>query len=197
MGRVEGGAVHLTAMHPEQRCTPESVAGHALYERQDPFREHVAGGYVDMSRCVYTQMDRQTTKASGAVFVESPACKVKLEGAGKVGERRLCIIGIRDPETTARIDRAVGWSREKLKERFGSPGERYDVFFHVYGRNGVMKDFEPAAPARPHELCAVVEAISRDADLAEEVAALASPQPVLRKAPRPQGHGRRGRPHVR
>ena len=174
MGRVEDGAVYLTAMHPEQRCTPESVAGHALYERQDPFREYIAGGYVDMSRCVYTQVDRKTTKASGAVFVESPVCNVKLEGAGKVGERRLCIIGIRDPETTARIDRAVGWSREKLKERFGAPGERYDVFFHVYGRNGVMKDFEPSAPARPHELCVVVEAISKDAGLAEEVAALAS-----------------------
>ena len=37
-----------------------------------------------------------------------------------------------------------------------------------------MKDFEPAAPARPHELCVVVEAISKDAGLAEEVAALAS-----------------------
>lgn len=174
MGRVEDGAVYLTAMHPEQRCTPESVAGHALYERQDPFREHVAGGYVDMSRCVYTQEDRHTTKATGAVFVESSTCKVKLEGAGEVGERRLSVIGIRDPETTARIDRAIDWSREKLKERFGAPGERYDIFFHVYGRNGVMKDFEPAAPARPHELCVVVEAISRDADLAEEVAALAS-----------------------
>lgn len=174
MGRVEDDAVLLTAMHPEQRCTPESVAGHALYERQDPFREHVAGGYVDMSRCVYTQEDRQTTRASGAVFVESPVCKVKLEGAGKVGERRLCIIGIRDPETTARIDRAVDWSREKLRERFGAPGERYDIFFHVYGRNGVMKEFEPAAPAQPHELCVVVEAISKDAALAEEIAALAS-----------------------
>ena len=174
LGRVEDDAVYLTAMHPEQRCSPESVAGHALYERQDPFREHVAGGYVDMSRCVYTQEDRQTTKATGAVFVASPLCRVKLEGAGKVGERRLSIIGIRDPETTARIDRAVDWSREKLKERFGVPGERYDVFFHIYGRNGVMKDFEPAAPTRPHELCVVVEAISEDAALAEEIAALAS-----------------------
>ena len=174
MGRVEDGSVYLTAMHPDQRCTPESVAGHALYERQDPFREDVAGGYVDLSRCVYTREDRQTTRASGAVFVESPVCKVKLEGAGRLGERRLCIVGIRDPETTARIDRAVDWSREKLEERFGAPGDRYDIFFHVYGRNGVMKDLEPAAPARPHELCVVVEAISKDAGLAEEIAALAS-----------------------
>ena len=174
MGRVEDDAVHLTAMHPEQRCTPESVSGHALYERQDPFREHVAGGYVDMSRCVYAQEDRQTTRASGATFVELPVCKVKIEGAGKVGERRLAIIGIRDPETTARIDRAVDWSREKLHERFGAPGGRYDIFFHVYGRNGVMQDLEPAAPSRPHELCVVVEAISEDAELAEEIATLAS-----------------------
>ena len=57
MGLVQDDAVHLTAMHPNQRCTPESVAGHSLYERQDPFHEHVAGGCLDMSSCIYTQED--------------------------------------------------------------------------------------------------------------------------------------------
>ncbi len=174
MGRVEDGAVYLAAMHPDQRCTPESVSGHALYERADAFREHVAGGFVDMSRCVYTRENEQTTKAVGATFVESPVCKVKLEGAGKVGERRLAIVGIRDPETTSRIDQAVGWSRNKLAERFGPPGDRYGVHFHLYGRDGVMRDLERNAPSQPHELCVVVEAVSKDAGLAQEIAALAS-----------------------
>lgn len=174
MGRVEDDAVYLTPMHPDQRCTPDSVAGHAMYERTDPFCEHVAGGYVDLSRCVYTREDGRTTRAAGATFVGSPVCKVKLEGAGRVGERRLAIVGIRDPETTSRIDRAIDWSRDKLKERFGAPGGRYGISFHVYGRNGIMKEMEPHAPADPHELCVVVEAVSTDAALAEEIAALAS-----------------------
>ena len=174
LGRIEDDAVYLTAMHPEQRCTPASVAGHALYERRDPYREQVAGGYVDMSQCVYTQVDDRTTRATGARFVVTPVCKVKLEGAGKAGERRLAIIGIRDPETTARIDHAVAWSRNKLVERFGPPGDSYEVHFHIYGRDGVMRDLEPAAPARPHELCVVVEAVSKDPETAAELAALAS-----------------------
>ena len=174
LGRIEDDAVRLTAMHPQQRCTPASVAGHALYERRDPFREHVAGGYVDMSQCVYVQEDEHTTRATGARFVATPVPRVKLEGAGRVGERRLAIIGIRDPETTTRIDHAIRWSRDKLAERFGPAGERYEVHFHVYGRDGVMREMEPTPPARPHELCVVVEAVSRDAELAAELAALAS-----------------------
>lgn len=174
LGRIEDDAVYLSAMHPDQRCTPASVAGHALYERRDPYREYVAGGYVDMSRCVYTQVDTVTTRASGARFVKTPTCKVKLEGAGQVGERRLAVIGIRDPETTARIDQAVDWSRNKLAERFGSPDNRYEVHFHIYGRNGVMRELEPVPPVRPHELCVVVEAVSEDAEMAAEIAALAS-----------------------
>ena len=49
LGRIEDDAIYLTAVHPDQRCTPASVAGHAMYERISPFREYVAGGYVDMS----------------------------------------------------------------------------------------------------------------------------------------------------
>ncbi len=174
IGRIEDEAIHITAMHPGQRCTPASVAGHALYERINPFREYVAGGYVDMSQCVYTQDGEKTTKVTGARFVDSPVCRVKLEGAGKVGERRLAVVGVRDPQTTARIDMAVDWSRGKLEERFGPRGERYDVFFHVYGRNGVMGELEPHPPAQPHEVCVVVEVVSKDGELAAEIAALAA-----------------------
>jgi hypothetical protein len=36
MGRVEGDAISVTAMHPEQRCTPASLGSHAMYERTNP-----------------------------------------------------------------------------------------------------------------------------------------------------------------
>ena len=68
----------------------------------------------------------------------SPKINIKLEGAGKVGERRIALVGIRDPETTIRIDQAIEWSRSKLAERFENYGANYEVFFHKYGKNGVM-----------------------------------------------------------
>ncbi|HLT95361.1 MAG TPA: acyclic terpene utilization AtuA family protein [Acidimicrobiia bacterium] len=174
LGRVVDEEVFVTAMHPGQRCTPKSVAGHSMYERSNPFREYVAGGYVEMSNCEYTQVDEKTTKVTGARFVPSSELSVKLEGAGFVGHRRLAISGFRDPHSIEKIDEVIGWSRGKLTERFGAPGDEYRVFFHVYGRNGVMGDLGPRPDVRPHELAVVVEVVSLDETLAEEVCTLAA-----------------------
>ena len=59
LGEVTANAVEVTAMHPAQRCTVASVAGHAMYERANPYFEHVAGGTLDMSECRYEQVGRE------------------------------------------------------------------------------------------------------------------------------------------
>ena len=174
MGRIEKESVYITALHEDQRCTPSSVAGHAMYERINPYHEHVAGGYVDMSECSYEQWNENTTCASGAKFVESSKIKIKLEGSGKIGERRIALIGVRDPETTVRIEQAIEWSRSKLMERFGPSGEAYEVFFHKYGKNGVMQNMELASPSTPHEIGIVVEVVAPTGEFATEVCAMAS-----------------------
>lgn len=187
LGRVEGEAVEVTAMHPQQRCTPASLGSHAMYERTNPYREDVAGGHIDMTNCRYEQVGPKTTRASGQVFVEAPTCKVKLEGAGKVGERRLAIVGIRDPHTIQLIDKAIAWAKGKIAERFGPIGQGYDVFYHLYGRNAVMKDLDPAPEMKPHELGIVVEAVHRDAGQAAEIAALAARNLFYARLPETKG----------
>jgi hypothetical protein len=187
LGRVQSDAVFVTAMHPPQRCTPLSLASHAMYERSSPYREYVAGGYVDMTECQYEQFDERTTRASGAKFVRSDVYKVKLEGAGKVGERRLFIVGIRDPNTIARIDEAVAWAKSKLVERYGDMGQEYMVHYHLYGRNGVMGPLEPAPPVSPHEIGVVVETVCKDAERAEEICALAARNLFFARLPNMKG----------
>lgn len=187
MGEVEPDSVRITAMHPGQRCTPASIASHAMYERTNPFRENVAGGHIDMSGCRYEQVAPKTTKASGAVFVASPTCKVKLEGAGLVGQRRLAMVGIRDPNTIRLIDKAIDWAKGKLAERFGPMGESYRVFYHLYGRNAVMKELDPAPELAPHELGIVVEAIHADGRKAEEICALAARNLFYARLPETKG----------
>lgn len=187
LGRIEGEEVYITALHPGQRCTPASVASHSMYERTNPFREYVAGGYVDMSACQYVQVDEKTTRASGQRFVADPVCKVKIEGAGRVGERRLAVVGIRDPSTIALIDKAIAWAKGKLVERFGPIGDGYDVFYHLYGRNAVMQELEPALALQPKELGIVIEAISKDAARAHEVAALAARNLFYARLPEVKG----------
>lgn len=86
LGEITHDAVEVTAMHPAQRCTVASVAGHAMYERSNPYYEHVAGGTLDMSECRYEQVAEKTTRITGARFRSSPEFRVKLEGAGKVGD---------------------------------------------------------------------------------------------------------------
>ena len=173
LGRVEGEAVEITPMHPGQRCTPASIASHAMYERTNPLRETVAGGHVDMTDCRYEQVGPRTTRASGARFVPHPVCKVKIEGAGLVGQRRLAVVGIRDPYTIGLIDKAIAWAKGKLEERCGRIGDGYEVFYHVYGRDAVMEEMEPVRTTGSHELGIVVEAVCRDAARAEEICALA------------------------
>ena len=173
LGRVDGSGVYLTAMHPDQRCTPASVASHAMYERLNPFREYVPGGYLDMTHCRYEQVDDKTTRVTGQTFVASETTWIKLEGSGKVAERALFIAGIRDPYSIANLDRMIGWAKGKLTERFGPIGGTYDVFYHVYGRNAVMEAMEPTPARAPLEVGIVVEVTCQDAARAETIAHIA------------------------
>jgi hypothetical protein len=187
LGRIEGEIVEVTAMHPGQRCTPASIASHAMYERTNPFREYVAGGYIDMTNCRYEQIAEKTTRASGQLFVPSPTCKVKLEGAGLVGQRRVAVVGIRDPNTIRLIDKAIEWAKGKLAERFGPVGSDYQVFYHLYGRNAVMKELDAKPALAPHELGIVVEAVHKDGRMAEEICALATRNLFYARLPETKG----------
>ena len=175
IGDVDAEGVTVYPMHPAQRCTPASVASHAMYERIDPFSERIPGGHLDLRNVSYVQVDERSTRVTGASWVASDGYGVKIEGSGKVGERAIAIMGIRDPYTLSRLDEVLSWSRMKLAERFGSPDQRgYQVFFHVYGRDGVMGPWEPNPVVSGHEVGIVVEAVAATPKAAEDVCALAS-----------------------
>lgn len=187
LGTVTPDAVTVTALHPEQRCTVASVAGHAMYERANPFFEHVAGGVLDMTRCRYEQVDDRTTRITGFEFRQDPVYRVKLEGSGKVGERALAIAGIRDPYTIKHIDAVIAWARSKVQERWGEPGARYALYYHVYGRDGVMGPWEPQRTMSAHELCLVVEAVAPRWEDAEVICALATRNLFYARLPEVKG----------
>jgi hypothetical protein len=174
MGRVDGSGVYVSAMHPTQSCTPASVASHAMYERIDPFREYVPEGYLDMSNCHYEQFDDKTTRVTGQTFSPSDRAWIKIEGSGKVAERALFILGVSDPYTIANLDRAIDWAKGKLVERFGPVGGDYNVFYHVYGRNAVLRDVPNFRNHKPDEVGVVVEVTCQDAGRAETICHIAA-----------------------
>jgi hypothetical protein len=185
LGEVTADDVRVTAMHPAQRCTVASVAGHAMYERSNPYFEYVAGGTLDMSKCRYEQVDARTTRITGAQFVPAAEFRVKLEGAGKIGERYVGLVGIRDPYTIAHVDDVIGWARTEVRERFGDSG--YELHYIVYGRNGVMGDLEPMKDRPAHELCILVQGVAPTAAMAEEICMIGTRQMFYARLPDVKG----------
>ena len=167
LGEITADAVEVTAMAPWQRCTIASVAGHAMYERSNPFHEFVAGGMLDMTNCSYDQVADDTTRVTGMEFVPAGEFRVKLEGSGKIGERFVGMAGIRDPYTIAHVDEVIAWARAQVEERFGTEG--WELYYNVFGRNGIMGEMEPLKDHPAHELCIVVQGVAPTREMAEEV----------------------------
>ncbi len=189
IGEITMEDVRVTAMLPEQRCTVASVAGHAMYERSNPFYEHFLGGHIDMRDCVYEQLTERTTRVTGPVYVPAEELRVKLEGAGKVGERYVGLVGVRDPYTIARIDEVIAWARAAVVERFGPSGGEggWELSYTVYGRDGIMGALEPNRERPAHELCVVVQGVAPTAEMAEEVTITGSRQMFYARLPDVKG----------
>lgn len=185
MGVISHEDVQVTAMHPEQRCTVASVSGHAMYERSNPYEEFVAGGRLDMTHCRYAQVHDRTTRITGSRFIEAETVRVKLEGAGKVGERFVGLCGIRDPYTIANVDRVIAWAREQVRARFGDSG--YQLHYSVYGRDGVMGELEPLRDRPGHELCVLVQGVAPTREMAEEVTMIGLRQMFYARLPDVKG----------
>ncbi|HHY61301.1 MAG TPA: DUF1446 domain-containing protein [Clostridia bacterium] len=186
IGTITREDVRVTAMHPDQRCTVASVAGHAMYERSNPFYEYVAGGMLDMTNCKYEQYDEKTCRITGPKFIPVQGkIKVKLEGSGKIGERYIGIAGIRDPYTIQNIDRVIAWCRQQVEERF--KGVNYQLHYRIFGKNGVMGDLEPVKEIRSHELCIIVEGVAPTKELAHEVTMMGTRQIFYARLPEVKG----------
>ena len=185
MGEITASDVRVTAMLPAQRCTIASVSGHAMYERSNPFEEFFAGGKLDMTNCHYEQLDERTTRVTGSRFLPDAKVRVKLEGAGKVGERFVGLCGIRDPYTIANVDKVIEWAREQVRARFGETG--YELHYNVYGRDGVMGDLEPLRDQPGHELCVMVQGVAPTREMAEELTMIGLRQMFYARLPDVKG----------
>jgi Acyclic terpene utilisation family protein AtuA len=185
LGEITMDDVKVTALLPEQRCTIASVAGHAMYERANPFYEYFLGGHIDMSQCRYEQYDERTVCVTGPQYRPADELRVKLEGAGKVGERYIGIVGVRDPYTIANIDLVIAWARQQVAERFGERG--YELHFTVYGRDAILGYREPRKASPAHELGIVVQGVAPERAMAEEIAMIATRQMFYARLPQVKG----------
>lgn len=155
-------------------CTPESVAAHTMYEQSNPFLLYEPEGIVDIRGADFVQADRQSVRVSGSSFAPTPALKIKLEGARRIGARAFTIAGARDRQVIENLDvieRAVGDAvRRNLNDEAKCSG--YQLNFRHYGKNGVLGELEPSR-VPPVEVGILIEAIAPTESLASYVLSLA------------------------
>lgn len=63
---VGHGSFEIRPLVAGNRCTPESVSAHMLYENSDPFRLIEPGGILDVTDSVYTQIDAAGVRVTGS-----------------------------------------------------------------------------------------------------------------------------------
>jgi hypothetical protein len=167
----------VQAPDPDLRCTPQSIASHALYENADPFRLVECSGTLDLTGSHYEAVDERTVRVGGSTFEEAPHYTVKLEGAELAGYQSILIGSVRDPFILRQLDSWLARLREKIEARVRMVfGERLDgqwqLGIRVYGRDGTMGPLEPVKDARPHEVALVFELTAPSQAVARSLAGI-------------------------
>ena len=148
-----------------RKASLKSIAAHSLYERENPGVQRGPGGSVDLSQCRFEPHGERSVRVSGARFIEDPVYRVKLEGAGPIGFRTMCMAGIRCPTMIPRLDDLLDDARRRTVEHFAP--DPVTPTFRVYGRDGVMGSLEPLRQrSAGHELGLLMDVTAPTQELA-------------------------------
>ncbi len=153
-----------------QRVSVDSVAEHTLYEVDHPYIQADPGGINDLKDSVYTQIDPSTVMVSGSKWIPNEY-KVRLEGAGRVGYRTVSIDGIRCPILLSNLDDFLETAKKSAHKTYGKyyDPSSYKIFFHIYGRDGVMGSLEPLKTISNKEVALVTEVIADTQEIANAI----------------------------
>ena len=171
---VEDGII-VEPTNRDRRCTPMSVANHALHENSSPVIHQEPGGVLDTTNCQFDSMSDFAVKVSGMVWKPDDVYTVKLEGAEFAGYRAVAFCGTRDPGLISQFDSFLESVRENVAykaESFGVPADAYTLTFRVYGKDAVMSSREPVLNTQSHELGILVEVVALDQETANAVLAI-------------------------
>ncbi len=171
---VRGDSVECEPTNPERRCTPLSVAVQALHENASPVLHREPGGQLDTAGCEIRAVSERATRVTGMRWTPQPYT-IKLEGAERVGYSAITFAGARDPGLVETIDSFIDSVRAAIAMKVAALGVHhrdYQLVFRLYGKNGVMGDWEPKRASPAHEIGILAEVIARSQDTANAVLAI-------------------------
>lgn len=175
MGVIGDGWFTVESMDARQRCTPVSVAAHALYEQPDPFLLDEPGGTIDLRESKYEQVDERRVRVTGSVWRPAERYYVKMEGARLTGHRCIALCGIRDPRMIAALEGVQAETRAIVERTFkGSiaPAD-WSLLFRNYGHNAVLGPAEPHLRPAGHEAFVIIDVVGRTESIAKTVCGVA------------------------
>ncbi|KAF6802430.1 caib baif family enzyme [Colletotrichum sojae] len=165
------GVFDVRPIEPKSRCTPLSVAAHALYENTRPDKLRGPGGILHLDAATYEQLeDNRTVRVSGAEFHSSSTCgypyQLQLEAATFLGYRSIAMGSVRDHVLINRLDSVLKRVKDYVKDQHANIQGHWDLDFHVYGKG-------QSSPQGPGEVFMVAEAIAPTQDEATAVVSTA------------------------
>jgi len=159
----------LEPMNPNRKCTETSVAAHTLYEKGNPLRLPGPGGEMVLDDAKYEQINERCVKVSGTKFIPKKPYTVKLEGSAPGGFRTVSIAGVRCLEMIKQIDDILEDVNKITKGNFELPESDYKIIYHIYGKNGVMRELEPQKEITSHELGIIIDVVGKTQEIADAI----------------------------
>jgi len=152
-------------------CDAMRTAHATVYENNSPMHLYEPPGMLDISKCYFQQMTPNIVKVTGMTFDRKPYT-IKLEGAEKVGYRAITLGGTRDPVVIGIVDEFLQVCKDRSIEHAKAQGinpENFKLFFRVYGKNEVMRDWEPESNLSARELGIVADCVADTQEIANAV----------------------------
>ncbi|HOJ92251.1 MAG TPA: acyclic terpene utilization AtuA family protein [Dictyoglomaceae bacterium] len=168
MGVVYEDHFEVFPLIKTRKCTVNSVAAHTLYEKSDPYYLHGPDGVIDLTSTQFIQKDENTVIIEGSKFIDSKEKWLKIEGAALLGIRGVCIAGIRDPIMLSQIEDILSEHQKIVDDVFKEYEGKYKIYFHLYGKNGVMGEMEKEEKIS-HEIGLIIEVIGENIEIAKSI----------------------------
>lgn len=169
MGVLRRDHFMIQAPNPARKVTPGSVAGHMVYEVENPVMQEEPEGTQDLSQ-VKMEAVGDTTRISGSRFIPREKPTLRFEGAELRGYRSMLLGATRDPFLIQRLDDFISSCTQQVDE-FESDQRDYKLDWQVYGRDAVLgaMEFEKGAA---HEVGLLAQVLAPDQNRAHDIAAL-------------------------
>jgi hypothetical protein len=165
--------VEVEPANPELRCTPLSVSVQALHESASPIIRYEPGGVLDTSACEMQIISDRRVRVLGMQWQPAPHT-IKLEAAECAGFSTFTFAGTRDPGLIGQLDSFIAAVENASHTKIAALGiarDSYQIVFRLYGKNGVMGEWEPLS-AVSHEIGILAEVVATTQEAASAALAL-------------------------